>query len=85
VAGIERAGGRVFGCAPSAGAADVLRKELTPEADTLQQLLVNESLQERVRGRTILVDEAGLVSVREMRDLCRLAARNGTGCCWSAT
>ena len=77
VAGIERAGGRVFGCAPSAGAAQVLRESLTPEADTLQQLLVNESLQVRVRGRVLLVDEAGLVSVREMRDLCRLAARNG--------
>ena len=77
VAGIEKAGGRVFGCAPSAGAADVLRNELTAEADTLQQLLVNESLQRATRGRTLLVDEAGLVSVREMRDLCRLAARDG--------
>ncbi len=76
VAGIERAGGRVFGCAPSAGAADVLRRELTAEADTLQQLLVNESRQRSVRGRVLVVDEAGLVSVREMRDLCRLAARN---------
>ena len=76
VAGIERAGGRVFGCAPSAGAADVLRGELTAEADTLQQLLVNESLQRSVRDRVLVVDEAGLVSVREMRDLCRLAARN---------
>jgi len=76
VAGIARAGGRAFGCAPSAGATDVLRKDLTPEAETLQQLLVNEPLQEEIRGRVILVDEASLVSVREMRDLCRLAARN---------
>jgi len=76
VAGIESAGGRVFGCAPSAGAADVLRQELTTDADTLQQLLVNRSLQTATRGRVILVDEAGLMSVREMRDLCRLAAAN---------
>lgn len=76
VAGIERAGGRVFGCAPSSGATDVLRKELTAEADTLQQLLVNESLQRAMQGRVLLVDEAGLVSVRAMRDLCRLAARH---------
>jgi hypothetical protein len=73
VAGIERADGRVFGCAPSSGAADVLRRELTPEADTLQQLLVNASLQEKVRGRVLVVDEAGLISVRQMRDLCRIA------------
>ena len=76
VAGIEKAGGRVFGCAPSSGATEVLRQELTTDADTLQQLLVSESLQRSNRGRVLLVDEAGLVSVREMRDLCRLAARN---------
>ncbi|MEN9402037.1 MAG: hypothetical protein RL091_740 [Verrucomicrobiota bacterium] len=74
VAGIERAGGGIFGCAPSTGAADVLRRELTPHADTLQQLLVNAPLQAALRGRTVIVDEAGLVSVRQMRDLCRLAA-----------
>jgi conjugative relaxase-like TrwC/TraI family protein len=74
VAGIERSGGRVFGCAPSAGATDVLRRELTADADTLQQLLVNPTLQQSLRGRVVIVDEAGLVSVREMRDLCRLAA-----------
>ncbi len=77
VAGIEQGGGRVFGCAPSSGAADVLRQELTADADTLQQLLINESLQRKARDRVILVDEAGLISVNEMRDLCRLAARNG--------
>ena len=76
LAGIEAAGGRVFGCAPSAGATDVLRKELTAEADTLQQLLVNPRLQGTIRGRTIIVDEAGLIAVREMRDLCRIAAAN---------
>lgn len=76
VAGIRTAGVRVFGCAPSAGATDVLRRELTPEADTLQQLLVNESLQQKLRGCVIVVDEAGLVSARQMRDLCRLASAN---------
>ena len=76
VAGIERSGGRVFGCAPTSGAAEVLRLDLTAEADTLQQLLVNEVLQRKVRGRVLLVDEAGLMSARQMRDLCRLAASN---------
>lgn len=77
VAGIEKSGGRVFGCAPSSGAAEVLRQELTADADTVQQLLTNEKLQRETRGRVLLVDEAGLLSVRQMRDLCRLAARNG--------
>ncbi|MDP1581216.1 MAG: MobF family relaxase, partial [Candidatus Didemnitutus sp.] len=76
VAGIEREGGAVFGCAPSSGAADVLRRELTPAADTLQQLLVNPGLQSSLRGRVLIVDEAGLISVRQLRDLCRLAEAN---------
>jgi conjugative relaxase-like TrwC/TraI family protein len=76
VVGVQCAGGQVFGCAPSAAATFVLRNELTPEADTLQRLLVDEQLQAKVRGRVILVDEAGLIAVREMRDLCRLAGRN---------
>ncbi|MEX2044042.1 MAG: AAA family ATPase, partial [Opitutus sp.] len=46
------------------------------EADTLQQLLANEAMQQATKGRVLIVDEAGLVSVRQMRDLCRLAARN---------
>jgi conjugative relaxase-like TrwC/TraI family protein len=76
VKGIETAGGAVFACAPSSGAADGLRKEVTPEADTLQQLLVNQQLQRKIADRIIIVDEAGLLSVRQMRDLCRLAKRN---------
>ena len=73
VAGIHRDGGRIFGCAPSSGATDVLRKDLTSDADTLQQLLTNEALQEQTKGRVLLVDEAGLISVNQMRDLCRSA------------
>lgn len=76
VRGIESAGGMAFSCAPSAGAADALRRELG-RADTLQQLLVSETLQRSIRGSVLIVDEAGLISVREMRDLCCLAQRNG--------
>ena len=77
VSGIEAAGGKVFGCAPSSGATDVLRQELTPDAETLQGVLANRALQKTLHGRVLLVDEAGLVSVNQMRDLCRLAAANG--------
>jgi conjugative relaxase-like TrwC/TraI family protein len=73
VTAIRFNGHDVFGCAPSAGAADVLRAELTPSAETLQQLLVNESLQRQLAGKVVIVDEAGLISIRQMRDLCRLA------------
>jgi ATP-dependent exoDNAse (exonuclease V) alpha subunit len=50
-----------------------MREKVTPQADTLQQLLVNERLQQRMTGRVIIVDEAGLVSTRQMRYLCRIA------------
>jgi conjugative relaxase-like TrwC/TraI family protein len=76
VKGIEKGGNDVFACAPSSGATEVLRKELTPKADTLQQLLVNEDLQQRMRNKVIIVDEAGLISTEQMRDLCRIASEN---------
>jgi conjugative relaxase-like TrwC/TraI family protein len=76
VKGIEKGGNDVFACAPSSGATEVLRKELTPKADTLQQLLVNEELQRRLAGRVIIVDEAGLISTEQMRDLCRIARKH---------
>jgi conjugative relaxase-like TrwC/TraI family protein len=73
VRGIEEQGGLVFACAPSSGATEVLRQELSAQADTLQQLLVNEALQRRVKGQTLIVDEAGLISIRQMHDLFVLA------------
>lgn len=76
VRGIEAAGITVFACAPSSAAAEVLRQELTPHADTLQQLLCNPSLQGRIKYGVILVDEAGLISVRQMHDLCVLAQQH---------
>ena len=74
--GIEAGGGAVFACAPSSKATAELRDELTPEAETVQYLLVNRQLQQKIAHRTIIVDEAGLLSVRQMRDLCRLAKAN---------
>jgi conjugative relaxase-like TrwC/TraI family protein len=73
VQGIEQAGGSVFACAPSAKATEELRQRVTPNAQTLQQLLVNKALQEQSRGKVIVVDEAGLISSRQMRDLCQIA------------
>ncbi len=74
--GIEASGGAIFACAPSSKATAELRDELTPEAETIQYLLLNRHLQQKIAHRTIIVDEAGLLSVRQMRDLCRLAKAN---------
>jgi len=77
VKGIEAQGSLVFVCAPSSGATDVLRQELTAQAETLQQLLVNVDLQQQLKGRVLIVDEAGLISTRQMHDLCVVAQQQG--------
>jgi len=73
VQGTHEAGNLTFACAPSANAAQELQDKLKIQTDTVQQLLVNEKLQNQITGRTIIVDEAGLLSVRQMYDLCQIA------------
>jgi conjugative relaxase-like TrwC/TraI family protein len=75
IRGVHEAGGLTFACAPSSGAAMELQDKLKIQADTVQQLLVNEKLQDQVSGRTLLVDEAGLLSVRQMHELFLIADR----------
>lgn len=76
VRSVEASGRSVFVVAPSASASrGTLRQEGFAQADTLAQLLVNASMQEKIKGQVIWVDEAGLVSARQMRQLFDLAAR----------
>lgn len=77
VKGIQATGVAVFACAPSSKATAELREDLLPDAETIQYLLVNRHLQQKIANRIIIVDEAGLLSVRQMRALARLAKANG--------
>jgi conjugative relaxase-like TrwC/TraI family protein len=71
-------GQKVFVFAPSSQASrGVLKKEGFKDAETLEMLLKNEKLQERTQGQVLWIDEAGLVSSRDMRRLMDLAKRNG--------
>jgi conjugative relaxase-like TrwC/TraI family protein len=72
--GIEEAGYKgVLCCAPTASAAEVLRKEGF-DATTLQRLLVDPKLQDTLDARSVVVlDEAGAVGIEEMRQLFSLA------------
>lgn len=73
-AGIEEAGVKLFGFAPSAAASrGVLREEGFDNADTLAQLLHNPKLQEQVKGGVIWVDEAGLIGTKDMNRLFAIA------------
>jgi conjugative relaxase-like TrwC/TraI family protein len=76
VRGIGAAGGSVHTCAPSASAKAVLHDKVTPKADTLQKLLIDPKLQDEVKGKVIIVDEAGFISSKQMHDLSLLAERN---------
>lgn len=74
---LEKAGRKAFFCAPTAGAADVLRKDGF-EAVTLQKLLVDGSLRSKLYRRAVVIlDEAGAVGIDDMKSLFRLAQEQG--------
>lgn len=73
-AGIEAGGRQLFAFAPTADASrGVLQSEGFEGADTVARLLVDEVLQQRLRGQVILIDEAGLLGVRTLGQVFRLA------------
>lgn len=75
VEAIESTGRKVYTFAPSAKAAQVLQGEGF-KADTVQRLLVDEKLQQSMRGAVLWVDEAGLMSVPDLHKLGRIASVN---------
>lgn len=76
VEAIEAGGHEVFTFAPSADASrGVLRSEGFASADTVARLLLDERMQEKLRGQVIWIDEAGLLSGRTTAQVFDLAAR----------
>lgn len=79
VAQIEAGGRRVFAFAPSAAASrGTLREAGFSSAETLAHLFANPKLQAQIRGQVIWVDEAGLVGIRDMWKLLRIAGESTT-------
>ena len=76
---IERCSGRkVYAFAPSADASrGVLRQEGFADANTVEHLLRNEVLQQRLKGQILWIDEAGLLGTRDMGRVFALADRLG--------
>lgn len=71
-------GQHVFAFAPSSQASrGVLAKEGFKDAETLAMFLKNEKLQEKTKGQILWLDEAGLVSSKDMRAFFDIAKRNG--------
>jgi ATP-dependent exoDNAse (exonuclease V) alpha subunit len=66
----------VMALAPSASATEVLRKQGFKRAATVQKLLADPEVQRLATGKILLVDEAGFLSVHEMRQLVSFGAGN---------
>ena len=74
---IEAAGHRVFAFAPSAAASrGTLREAGFANAETVAHLLANKELQLKTRGQVIWIDEAGLVGIRDMWKILRIAGES---------
>ncbi len=76
VGGLEARGRKVFTFAPTAEASrGALREAGFENAETLQKLLADEKLQKQVKGGVIWVDEAGLISNKNMQTLFGVAKK----------
>jgi conjugative relaxase-like TrwC/TraI family protein len=74
VASIEKTGKQVFAFAPSAEASrGVLRAEGFENAETVERLLIDPEMQRQINGQVLLIDEAGLLSVKDMKRLFDVA------------
>lgn len=75
-AGIEQAGKKLLGFAPSANASrGVLKDKGFEDADTIAALLQKEELQQATRNNVILVDEAGMVGLQDMNRIFEVAQK----------
>lgn len=75
--GLQLSGYEVQAVAPTRSAVEELQKVGFQNAVTISRLLEDETAQARLRGNVLVVDEAGMVSGRQMEGLLSLAKREG--------
>jgi ATP-dependent exoDNAse (exonuclease V) alpha subunit len=73
--GLRDAGREVMAVAPTRSAVEELRKVGFHDAMTISRLLEESTTQSSLRGKVLIVDEAGMVSGRQMEGLLKLAER----------
>ena len=73
--GLHEAGREVTAVAPTRSAVEELHKVGFRDAMTVSRLLEDESAQTALRGRVLIVDEAGMISGRQMEGILKLAER----------
>ena len=73
--GLTAGGREIVAVAPTRSAVEELEKVGFREALTLERLLQDPRAQTRLRGQVVIVDEAGMVSSRQMSQLLQLAGQ----------
>lgn len=73
--GLAEAGREILAVAPTMSAVEELQKVGLANAATIQRLLQDDQVQAGLRGKVLIVDEAGMVSARQMAELLTLAER----------
>jgi conjugative relaxase-like TrwC/TraI family protein len=73
--GLHAAGHEVLAVAPTRSAVEELQKVGFGSSMTISRLLEDQTAQESIRGNVLIVDEAGMVSGRQMEGLLDLARR----------
>ncbi len=74
--GVEAGGYKFLPLAPSSEASrETMRQEGFKNAETIAKLLVSQKLQTESRGAVWLVDEAGMLSTRQAKELFKLAEK----------
>jgi conjugative relaxase domain, TrwC/TraI family len=76
--GLREAGREVTAIAPTRSAVEELQRVGFREAMTVSRLLQDETAQGALRHRVLIVDEAGMISGRQMDGLLRLAEQQQT-------
>jgi conjugative relaxase-like TrwC/TraI family protein len=71
--GLEESGRQVLAVAPTMSAVEELQKVGLSDAITVERLLQGQSAQTNLFGKALIVDEAGMVSGRQMSELLKLA------------
>jgi conjugative relaxase-like TrwC/TraI family protein len=75
--GLRDAGREIVAVAPTRSAVEELRKVGFHDAMTISRLLEGNTEQPSLLGKVLVVDEAGMVSGRQMEGLLKLAEREG--------
>jgi conjugative relaxase-like TrwC/TraI family protein len=73
---LQETGHQVLAAAPTRSAVDELVKVGFAEAMTLERLLQDRQVQDGLQGKVIILDEAGMVSARQMAETLQLLERH---------